>query len=138
MITGEMEFLLSRDPEDDSYDNFLGFGKKAKARRQVKRAERKASGQKTKVGQGIASLLGSGNLGSTIDNITGLFKKKEEAPSDYEVSMGQGVHNADPDEPKKKDNTMLIVGGVIVVGIVALGYTQFRKSQQLKLQQPVI
>lgn len=138
MITGEMEFLLSRDPGDDSYDNFLGLGKKAKAKRQAKRAERKASGEKTKVGQGIASLLGSGNLGSTIDNITGFFRKKEEAPSDYQVSMGQGSHDEEQDQPLKKDNTILVVGGVILVGVLALGYTQFRKNQQLKLQQPVV
>lgn len=130
MITGETEFLMMRDPED-GYDNFLFFGKKAKARRQEKRAQRQAEGRKP--GQGLMDFLGSPGLGNTINNVAGLFSKKgNEAPSDYQVSVGGAGYDDSNDEEPPKDNTMLIVGGVIVAGILVLGYTQIRKNKTIQ------
>ncbi|MBL6444677.1 hypothetical protein JMN32_00045 [Fulvivirga sp. 29W222] len=128
MITGETEYLMMRDPED-GYDNFLFFGKKAKARRQEKKAQRQAEG---KSGRGLLDLLSSPGLGNTINNVAGLFKKGSEAPSDYQVSVGGTEYDDSNNNDKPpKDNTMLIVGGVIVAGILVLAYTQIKKNKTL-------
>ncbi|UII32181.1 hypothetical protein LVD17_28250 [Fulvivirga ulvae] len=130
MITGETEFLMMRDPED-GYDNFLFFGKKAKARRQERKAQRQAEGRKP--GRGLMDLLSSPGLGDTINNVAGLFTKKgSETPSDYQVSVGGAGYDDSNDEEPKKDNTMLIVGGVIVAGILILGFTQIKKNKTIQ------
>ena len=129
MIAGETEFLLTRDPKDDSYESFLGFGEKGRERRLQRREQRRAEGRKP--GQGIMDLLSSPGLGNTINNLSALLGKKgNDAPSDYQVTVGgDGDYG---DDNKGKDNTMLIVGGVVLAGLLVLGYTQMKKKPPIQ------
>ena len=109
----------------ESYDAFLGLGRKSEAEKQARRDKRRAFW--SRVGNNVTQSGGAEGIGRTIDNLAGLFSKRQETAEDYSLEVNG-------DTPPADDNTSTqtwIVGGLILAGVLGLGYLYVKKQNQI-------
>jgi len=141
MIAGETETILARQAGTSHYDNFLFFGKKKDKKKKTKKelTPEELEARKAKRQQFWSNIGQEFQEGGTVSNILGLFGVggggETAEPSDYEFGMAGGGQQPQPDQKKGIPTGALIIGGIVILGVAAYGYTQYQKNQQLKLTQ---
>ena len=139
MIAGETEYIIHGG--EDNYDYFLKnlFKKDPNKQPKPKRtAEEKAARKEqrqqwwSKQNENFQKAGGLQGLGSTIGNITGFFKK-DNTPSDYDISMGGGQPTSQP-EKKGISKEVMIIGGIAVLVIAAYGFSVMQKNKKVQIQ----
>ncbi|MEL7425993.1 MAG: hypothetical protein AAFN81_23575 [Bacteroidota bacterium] len=108
----------------ESYDAFLGLGRKSEAEKQARRDKRRAFW--SRVGNNVTQSGGAEGIGRTIDNLAGLFSKKQETTEDYSIEV---TGDAPPADEKTSTQTW-IVGGLILAGVLGLGYLYVKNKNK--------
>ncbi|MDC1188634.1 hypothetical protein N8089_02460 [Flavobacteriales bacterium] len=138
MIAGETEYIIHGG--EDNYDYFLknlfkkNPNKQAKPKRTAEeKAARKEQRQQWwgKQKEGIQNAGGVDGITSTIGNIVGFFKK-DNTPSDYDISMGGGQPAPQP-EKKGVSKEVMIIGGIAVLVIAAYGFSVMQKNKKVQI-----
>ena len=139
MIAGETEYIIHGG--EDNYDYFLKNLFKKDPNKQIKpkrTAEEKAARKEQrqhwwgKQKEGFQKAGGFQGLGSTIGNVAGFFKK-DDTPSDYDISVGGG-QPAPQSEKKGISKEAMIIGGIAVLVIAAYGFSVMQKNKKVQIQ----
>jgi len=105
------------------YDAFLGIGRNP-ANRQARKEKRKAFW--ARFGENINQSGGVEGIGRSIDNLRGLFSKPaEQVEQDYTV-----VPLDDQAEKKGISTATIIVGSVVLLSLMGLGYIYISRKQR--------
>ncbi len=141
MIAGETEAILARQGVE-AYDNFLFFGKKEEKEKKEKKpkkelTEEEKAARKEKRQQVLQTIGDQFKEGGLVSNVLGMFgiggSNAAADPSDYEF----GMTDTEPQKNKNAVPTVVwVVGGVVVLGLVAYGIIQAQKNKQARAIQP--
>ena len=124
MIAGETEAILERLYEKQPYDNFLFFGKKKNKKKKPRDGRFwKGLGEKYDKAGGLTG------IGTTIDSVVGLFRKKDQRqqPTSFELSMQEPNYQAQ--DQSKIPMVAYVVGGLLVLGAIAWGFSKMNKRK---------
>ena len=133
MIAGELEYLHGQTGNED-YDYFFKklFEKKGNRKTTEEKTARKEKRKAfwSKIGSGITGTGESEGLLGSVGNVMSLLKPKEQQ-GNFEVGIGHNVENT---TNKGLPKEIVIIGGIVVLGVAAWGFSQYQKNQALKLE----